>query len=57
MEDTEDVDHEFTGGLVDLVGNERPLPESGCPDARSDVVAISSGEREHQDVVDVVEDG
>ena len=56
VEDAEDVDHELTGRLVDLVGDERPPPECCGPHARSDVVASSAGEREHQDAVDVVED-
>jgi hypothetical protein len=56
VEDAEDVDHELIGRLIHLVCDEGRLLEGARPQARSDVVAPSAGEREHQDAVDVVED-
>ncbi|MEN8673849.1 hypothetical protein [Nocardioides sp.] len=56
MKDSKDVDHEVTRRLVDLVGDERPPLEVGRPNAGTDIFASSTGEREDEDAVDVVED-
>src|SRR4051812_40669918 len=56
MEETEDVYDELTGRLVDLVGDEGPLPIGGRPHPWTYVVSTSAGEREEEDPVDVLKD-
>lgn len=58
VEHTDDVDDYLAGRLIHLMGDERPLLEGGRPHPRPYVVALptATGEREHENSVDMVED-